>query len=353
MFSRQKLPELVAEARTDLAPAAGDVLRRSDAEVLARVHAGGVHGLLGYLDWLSLQLIPETATDPDWIVRHAQQWLQVPRKPAAAATGMVRFTGVTGAGIDAGVELQAASGVLVVVTAPGVIGPGGSIDLAAAAAEQGVAGNLADGVLLSLVSPVPGVQSQARCLGFGAGADQESLGSVKARTLERTREPPHGGASSDYVRWAKEMPGVTRAWVVPVVVDVGGHSVTVRVDVLIVCDDAPTGPFPDQALIDRVAAHIETVRPVTADCRLAGPEPLEVPIEIDLEPDTPAVRAAVTANLVALFRRCAPGVRLPLTHIAEAISRATGEDDHVLHQPTSTIVPTRWQMPTLGAIVWR
>jgi uncharacterized phage protein gp47/JayE len=58
------------------------------------------------------------------------------------------------------------------------------------------------------------------------GSDIESIPDLRARLLERIQNPPSGGAAEDYVAWALEVPGVTRAWVYPK--EMGAGTVTVR-----------------------------------------------------------------------------------------------------------------------------
>ncbi|MXC98354.1 baseplate J/gp47 family protein, partial [Escherichia coli] len=44
------------------------------------------------------------------------------------------------------------------------------------------------------------------------GFDTEDLETWRARVIERYYWTPQGGADGDYVVWAKEVPGITRAW---------------------------------------------------------------------------------------------------------------------------------------------
>ena len=62
--------------------------------------------------------------------------------------------------------------------------------------------------------------------GLAAGSDAETDESLRARVLRRIQKPPQGGAGYDYVAWALEVPGVTRAWVYPA--EMGLGTVTVR-----------------------------------------------------------------------------------------------------------------------------
>lgn len=61
---------------------------------------------------------------------------------------------------------------------------------------------------------------------------------------------------ADYVRWAREVPGVTRAWVLPMHMGIG------TVGVCFVCD-AQEDPFPSEEMVQRVQEHIEPLRPAT------------------------------------------------------------------------------------------
>ena len=59
-----------------------------------------MHLTLQYIDWLALQLLPDTA-ETEWLDRHGEIWLvnadgTLGRKQATFATGSVTFTGTTG-----------------------------------------------------------------------------------------------------------------------------------------------------------------------------------------------------------------------------------------------------------------
>ena len=121
-FTRPTLPTLLERARGDIdarMPGADSRLRRSALDVLARTHAGGVHGLYGYLDSIALNALPDTATDT-WLLRWAAI-LGVTPKAATAAEGVVIASGVSGSVIPSGTELQRADGVEYVTTAEATI----------------------------------------------------------------------------------------------------------------------------------------------------------------------------------------------------------------------------------------
>lgn len=106
-FERPSLPQLIDRVSGDLESRMAGVdarLRRSNAAVLSRVHAGATHGLYGYLAWLALQLLPDTA-ESEHLLRHASIWGQA-RRAAVPAAGGVTFSGANDAVIPAGTLLQ-------------------------------------------------------------------------------------------------------------------------------------------------------------------------------------------------------------------------------------------------------
>ncbi|APW38959.1 hypothetical protein RD110_18560 [Rhodoferax koreense] len=341
MFNRPPLTALVKSVRDDmLSRVDGEQLRRADAEVYARVFAGALHGVYGYADWIARQIIWDTCDD-DILERWASMWLEVPRKPAAAATGAAAFVVALGATVPTGSVLQAFDGVQYTTTADSVAGSAPIV-----AALAGAAGNRAAGQALSLVSPVAGVQTQATAGEISGGADIESIDSLRARLIARVRTPPDGGSVTDYKAWALEVPGVTRAWVAPL--EQGAGTVVVR---FVRDDDASL--IPDAGEVAAVLAHITPLAPVTAELYVMAPVADPVAFQISLTPNSAAVRTAVEAELRDLLKREAePGVTLLVSHIREAISVAAGETDSVLLAPAANVTPGIGHMPTFGSIAW-
>lgn len=341
MFNRPSLTALVKGLRDDMLSRVDEVLlRRSDAEVNARVFAGAVHGLYGYADWIARQIIWDTCDD-DMLERQASMWLEVPRKSAQSATGKVAFTLAVGVTVPAGTVLQAFDGVQYLTVDDSVAGTAPVF-----ASLPGAAGNRAAGQSLSLVSPVPGAQTQALAGEISGGADIESIESLRARLIARVQAPPDGGSATDYKAWALEVPGVTRAWVAPL--EQGAGTVVVR---FVRDDDASI--IPDPAEVETVQDYIDSVRPVTAELYVVAPVADPINFQIQLTPNSLAVRAAVEAELRDLLRReGAPGVPLRISHIREAVSTAAGETDNAVVFPAANVVPAIGHMPLFGSIAW-
>ncbi|MCY1357576.1 Baseplate J-like protein [compost metagenome] len=183
--------------------------------------------------------------------------------------------------------------------------------------------------------------------GLAGGAGQENLAGLRKRVLSRLRLPAMGGSASDYETWALAgHAAVTRAWVAPL--EQGANTVVVRV----VCDNEPD-LIPTEPVLDAVAAHIEALRPVTAEVFVVAPVAVPLNFQIQLVPDSAALRERVTIALQELLRReAAPGATVLRTHIAEAISTAVGEVDHAVVAPAANVSHAASEMAVFGAITW-
>lgn len=347
-FTRPTLPQLIERNITDIEsrlPGTDARLRRSNLNVLARMMAGSVHGLYGALEYLSRQVFPDTA-DAEHLDRWASIW-GITRKVAVAASGPVTLTGVAGSIVPAATVLARSDGAEFTVDADTTL-VGGSADANVTASLAGAAGNTAAASALSFVTPVTGVSTTATVAAAAIvnGSDTETDASLRERLVARIQDVPQGGADFDYVNWAKEVSGVTRAWVYPQ--ELGAGTVTVR---FVRDDDA--SPIPDAAEVAAVQAYIDARRPVTAVVAVVAPTAVPLNFTIAVTPNTAAVKVAVEAELRDLIRREAvPGGTLLLSHIREAISLAAGETNYTMTAPSADVALTLGQITTFGAITW-
>ncbi|WP_397458077.1 baseplate J/gp47 family protein [Pseudomonas asplenii] len=343
-FETPSLPVLINRTQSDLA---SDALRQSDAQVLARTLSGAAFGLYGYLDWIAEQILPDTA-DESTLERIAALRLHQPRKAAQAATGSVSFTAAAGAVLDVDTLLQSNDGRSYKVTQGGTTSAG-SNTAQIQALDAGSLGNADAGLTLFPVQPVQGIGNTFTVLapGLSGGVAAESLESLRSRVIRSYRVTPHGGSAADYETWALECPGITRAWCR------GNYLGPGTVGLFVMRDDDPV-PIPDATQLALVQAYIEPLRPVTAELHVLAPVQVPVTYTLRLVPDTSATRAAVEAQLRDLHKREGGlGETLLLTHIAESISSATGENDHLLVTPSADVPATTNQLLTFGGCVWQ
>ena len=339
-FSRPSLATLRSRIAADVSGRLldGAPLRsRSVLSVLVYVWAGACHMMYGALQWYFSQFWIKTA-EKEFLERKAATW-GITRKAGARAVGTVAFSG-SGL-IPAGSVLRSDGGLLFTVDADVDVPGTGAVT----ASEAGSGSNLEAGESLTLVQAVAGVSGSASVVSMTGGVDAETDDELRARVLTALQSPPMGGSASDYVTWALEVPGVTRAWCYPLYLGLG------TVGVSFVCDGQADGPLPDEEMVRRVQAHIDGRRPVTADVIVFAPRAVQVDITLHVTPDTTAVREAVAAELRDLFTREAePGVTLLRSHIDEAVSITAGEEDHLLIAPAFNIVPEEGELPVLRSV---
>ncbi|MFA6971623.1 MAG: baseplate J/gp47 family protein [Gallionella sp.] len=352
-FNRPALTELIDRAESTIEaslPGTNARLRRSNLNVLARVHSGAVHGLYGYQEFISRQFLPDSA-EAEYLDRMASLWLDQPRKAAAHAIGSATMTGTSGVTIPAYTVLSRADGAEYTTDADATI-VSGTATVAITAVVAGAVGNIdTGGSALTLVTPVLGVLSTSTVGILSAGSDTESDDSLRARISARMKEPPHGGSSGDYTTWALEVAGVTRAWVYPQ--ELGAGTVTLRF-----VRDNDISLIPDSSEVAAVQTYIDALRPVTAQLTVAAPVSTPLAFTISVTPNTAAVKAAVTAELTDLLRRisvpqgASTDGTIYLDDLREAVKISNGLSHYTMTAPAADVTHTTGQIATMGTITW-
>lgn len=321
--------------------------RRSVEAILARMVAGISHGLHGYLEWLERMLIWDTATG-----EYLERWASifgVERIPGVRATGQVGVTGTIGTLIPAGTQWVRDDGWIYETIA----------DVTTSASPQGVAirsvdvgadGNVAFGVELTIGAPIAGLASTAPIYGspITDGVDLEGYPALLARFLAHLRQPPSGGGPGDYVRWARSVPGVTRAWEAPATPKLGWVTVwAVR--------DGEVPITPSASEIDAIEAAISEVAPINMAGKIvvAAPVLLPLTVELSIVPDTTALRDAVGEALEAMvIERASPSATastFKLAWIYAAIASVRGLSYPVITTPGGDVAVAAGELVTFDA----
>lgn len=327
-------------------------LARSNVRALAFVQAVGLHGAYRYLrDFIARQAVPIRAAGEfldGWLATYGMA-----RKPATAATGTLAGTGVNGTVLASGTLLQTALGAQFRTTAAATVA-GGAVAAPVVALVEGTAGNLATGAALQLVSPVVGIDSAfVATAGLAGGANLETDDQAVLRLQQRLSFEPMGGSPADYARWALQVPGITRAWGVR---NPGGPA---SAGVIIMADAPGESGIPSTAQRDAVHDYIrDPLRGPPDELFVIIPTAVPVDLALHLQPDTPALRAAVLAALADLFfREAVPGGSIPHSHLTEAISGVVGEYNHTISSPAITsgaffTVPSFGHLLLLGTVTF-
>ena len=346
---------MVRDAIRAQLPGADASVPNSVLRVVSDAQGGLCHLTLQYIDWLALQLLPDTA-ETEWLDRHGDIWLTnadgtTGRKLATPAVGTATFTATVSGGviIPASTRLTGLGQEFETLTQI-------TADLAPSPADiraldPGTPGNIPSGTVLTIVAPIiTNIDQTATVTIMGGGTDEETDDELRMRVLERIRQPPMGGDAEDYVAWALAVPGVTRAWAYPN--EMGMGTVTVR----FMCDDLRESieGFPLQSDVDAVRTYIDSVRPVTVKdfwCLAPLRQELEFTIH-GLVTDTESIRAGIEQSVQAmLLDRAKPGQTIYRSWIEMAIAPAPGVDHYNLDFEDLPM-PSNGYMPVLGSIVY-
>lgn len=373
-FERPSLSDLRGQTAQDIAsalPGSDPLLRFSNLAIMADVQAALAHLHYGYLDWISQQTQPFTCTGEFLEAWGAMK--AVYRLAASRASGAVQFSGTNGTVVPSGTQLVRGDGKTFSTTADGTVSGGVVIVAATADADPsgllGAFGNTAVSTAMTIGQAIAGVQTTgAVSTAFTGGADLETDASLRTRVLLAYQNPPHGGDADDYVSWALEVPGVTRAWCVPH----GYGAGTVQVFVMLDNVESAFGGFPQgtdgtatgetrdtHAAGDQlaVANHIFPLQPVTALVYVIAPTANVVNFTINgISGASVDTKAAIAAAIVSVFREhsgiAAGSSTVNLSDIESAIAAIPLTSGFVLTVPSSNIVSASGQVPTLGVVTY-
>jgi uncharacterized phage protein gp47/JayE len=332
-------------------PGADASVPNSVLRVVSDVQAGVCHLNLQYLDWLALQLMPDTS-EVEWLDRHGDIWLtnadgSTGRKMATLAEGSANLLGLNGTVVPQATRLGT-NLTEFETTEEITLGPAETI-APIRALDPGIQGNLAPGTALSVVTTLPGLNT-AVVIETHGGVDEENDDDLRMRVLERIRNPPMGGCQEDYVNWALRVPGVTRAWCEPLSMGMGTVTVRFMMDVL----RSQNAGFPTPFDLNTVRQYIDTVRPVAVkDFFVVAPLRQRIDFVIsNLTPDSTATRAAIEATARAmLYARASPGQTIYGAWKSDAVLNAADVEYFNINN-ADDVMESPGHMATLGDIYY-
>jgi uncharacterized phage protein gp47/JayE len=359
---------LVRDAIRGQLPGADASVPNSVLRVISDAQGGLCHLTLQYVDWLALQLMPDTA-ELEWLDRFAAIWLinadgTSGRKNATPSSGSATFSGAALSVIPQYAQLTGGAEFLFETTEQITINDAGLGEGNIRAITTGSGGNLEPGATLSFEAPPAGVDATVTVIELKGGADVETDDQLRVRLLLRIQQPPMGGAAHDYVQWALAVPGVSRAWCAPLEQGIGTVTVRFMCDDLRATDDPLTNGFPLPEDIARVRGYLDFVRPVTTkDFQVVAPipEPIDFRV-VNLVEDTASVRGAIENSIDAmLYEKAAPAHSIEgimvlaqtiyAAWVADAAMDAAGVE-HFDLEMEDHLMPTNGSLAVRGAITW-
>src|SRR5215475_891046 len=347
-------------------PGADANVPNSVLRVMSDAQGALCHLTLQYIDWLSLQLLPDTAQH-EWLDRHGDIWLTnsdgtTGRKMATLAAGTVTFAGNDQTVVPMATILSWGA-INYETTAQIVIQGGVETPAPVRALDPGAQGNVDPGVSLGVVTPVAGV-STVTVVEITGGVDEENDDDLRYRVLLRIRQPPMGGAAHDYEIWALAVPGCTRAWCGPLEMGMGTITVRPMFDELRANSNPMLDGFPLAQDIQAVADYLDTVRPVAIkDIFVEAPIPEPINFSVaNLTPNTTEMQAALEESVAAMLKEKAKtghsldGILQPATEIwaawvAEAGMQAPGIESFTLIMDDHPM-PDNGHLAVMGTVTY-
>ena len=315
-LDRPTLDEIYTRVKADMetrVTSGTKIPKKSLLGILAIVFSGAVYLLYGFLATILDQLFPDTATT--FFLDRIANLYGLPRKAATFAEGTVQFTGTDGTLVSQGTKVQNSEGLIYLTISATTITSGIAVaDIQAE--EEGAASNTTE-TELELVAAQTGVDTLVTAsVPPEGGQEKETDSALRARILQRLRNPPSSGTVADYVRWAGEVAGVGKVWALAAEDFAGAGTV----GVVIATEDlnvvSPTVKANTQTYID-------TVRPVGAAASVVDPLPKPVEFDIKITPNITQTQTSVDTKLNEFFlASTAPGGTLLISHIRSAIASA-------------------------------
>ncbi|WP_244220879.1 baseplate J/gp47 family protein [Paraburkholderia aromaticivorans] len=370
--------QVAADIQSGL-PGSDPLLRFSSLNILGTALAGLAQLQYGYTDWVAKQSNPFTAEE-----EFLEAWAALKNVFREAATqagstvpGQITFAGTNGTPLPIGTPIARGDGVGFTTTSAGVwSGSNVTVNAVANADPSGLTGafgNCAIGTVMTLGTAIAGINSTGSVsVAFTGGADVEKDDSLRARMLQAYQNTPQGGAQNDYVTWALQVNGVTRAWCNPNGFGAGTVVVYTMFDVTEAANNGfPQGVSGVAALEPRgtpatldlltVANWIFPLRPATALVYSVAPTQQVVNFTITgTSSFTTAMKSAIASAISGVFvlygspLSTAAGQNgvIDLSYIESAIAAISGTQGFVITSPTANIVGTTGQLPVLGTITW-
>lgn len=247
-----------------------------------------MHPMWAYGRWLDYHGIP----------------ISLPRKASNAAAGILHVTGIPGTRIGSGFRFAVPAvndqpAIEYETAKDAIISEDGVAEIDIVAIIPGPAGNVPEGTVSLMVEPMRGITGIVNPNPITGGAEEENDESYRDRIMEvyAVQDTSFVGCDADYIRWAKEVPGVGNAFVIPEWQGPG----TVKV-IIIDINGLPA----NNVILQNVYEHIISPKdrilrkaPIGASVTVAAPVPKEIRYSVKLF----LYDGASIENVLALFKK--------------------------------------------------
>ena len=317
-------------------------------KVLAYTEGGNVHQLLGDLDFLSMQIFPDTATG-EYLRAHWSD--RVPPLYASVATGKVIQTGVMGASVPKGLVYTSAAGKRYYTSRSYTVGNDGTVEVWVTAEKSGEDSNLNAGSEVTVASALSaGLDSTAKVAsdGIAGGVNGETDEEYLSRVMTALRSTTRYGKPGDFAAWAVDSTSeVTKA------VEIPSFGIFGSLLIQVIHGNQIDG-VEQVHNISAVQSYIEQYAPKII-FTVCTPELVEVTpmIKLSDSEDTVSNRNLAVQRLkVYLNAKAEPGCTITQAVLQTVIVDGETISKAELTLPHGEVATTVLQYPVLGEVSW-
>ena len=271
----------------------------------------------------------------EWLDLHAKT-RGLERKPPNKGSGSVLVKGLPGTVIPGGFLFAVPAtmsnpSVDFALVGGATIGAEGECTAEIMAVEAGVKGNVSAGSISMMVQPLAGILSGNNPEGITGGTPEETDDELRQRIAEvdEAAEALHVGSDSDYLRWAKEIPGVGTAIIV------AEHSGPGTVKVVVIDSN---GQPANESIIEKVYENImspadpqKRKAPIGALVTVTAPveKQLDYTFDLSLKPgaEKEAVVEQFKTNLLDYYKDATAGKLIIYNKVAAILANTEGVFD--------------------------
>ncbi len=290
-----------------------------------------------------------TASYGGYLDLRAQEW-GLTRHPATHATGVITLTGTAGVVVPAGTKFRTGARVEFELTADAGIDAGGTGTGGIRAVVAGTAGNVLAEAITEIPTAIQGLQSVTNAEPTSGGAEVETDDMLRERLLERMSRPATSGNIYHYIQWAKAVPGIGDARVVPIWDGPG----TVKVVLL----DNNRQPASAE-LVAEVVSYIEAERPIGALVTVVAATGVPIHVSATIAYDTgrytlgeitTAVEQAIAAHLTQIAFRQDYVSYAKLGSVLMSVDGVTDYSTLLVNDGTANVILNDAEVPVLGTV---
>lgn len=273
------------------------------------------------------------------------------RKAGSVSSATVTLSADPAVTVPAFTQIMASDGSAQVFEVPAdVTATPSGVQTVVTSLEASSAANVPAGAIDTVLGDLAATVSVVSSTAADGGVDEESDEVLIRRFLELQRVQSNSGNAAHYERWATDVPGISRARVIPVWAGNG------TVKVVLVGDEARTVPT---SKVEEVYEYIETQRPIGAVVTVvsADAQPIDVTATISVAPTTTleAVSSIFTEELDTYLEGAKVGDTITVARVGSILMGIDGVLDYSglsINGETTAIPIIDTAVPVVGEVTF-